>query len=999
MTATVSEESTGRATPAPGGRQVYAIAGCHFVASFAALGLPPYLTEMLPELGDPSARLAGLLYVVPTVFGGLGAPLWGRLADRFGRKRLLLRAQLGLAVAFLLAGVADSLPVFTAALVLQGVLGGTFAASNGYLGAALRGPALARALTVLQGSARAALVFAPIVVGLLSHWLSPHRQYAVLAVLPLAAALMLAWLPEPAAPVTPPHSAAASQPRDAPKSTSLRSLFALEFTFVFTTVISFPYLIALTAERLPGTAPVVAGVLFALPHLVYLLTSLAVHRLVDNPTRPIVLGFAALAVGLAAHAVADSLGELVAARLVLGVGLTFGLVGRNILAARRAHGRAPGAMFGSLEFFAKAGAVTAGVAATAAALWFGPAAPAFVGGLAAVLALLVILAAGFVAPRVHRFPYPLGSRPMSVPTETLLPAAGPAPATALPSADDVVTYTLLNCLLREVSGPEQQISVVDGHLVLRLPRRDVVLRVRLRRSSLFGAHRFTGPVTEQRSGQWVPVSWDRLAQHAQTELSLHTGVNNDEFTDQIASSHQTIQATLDSRTAAGGGGTGKVARYLTSERSLLFGHRFHPTPKARSGAPEAWARYAPETGATFGLRLLAVRTQLLAQECVAPDAVAPLDRLHPDVPPGYRLLPAHPWQYEIFCDNPDLRHAMVRGDVLDLGTGDRPFAATASVRTVYDGETFLKFSLNVRITNCLRKNASYELSGAVALTRILEPVLDDLHTRFPGSAMLREPAYRSLALPGRDGVVDRTLLEGFGVIVREGLAARLSPGATPLLAAAVADEYPTGPAHISRLLPDTTPDTALRWWSTYLELLIPPVLAAYFDHGVVLEPHLQNVVVGVDDTGMPVQVLFRDLEGTKLLPELHADALGGLLPEVAARMTYDAQQGWDRVVYCLLVNHIAEMLAALADQHPDHEVTLWGRVHAVLADYAENHGCPPRLAALLAGVPLPAKTNLLTRWERKPDREAGYVRIPSPFSNGERITVGTEVNPAEGALR
>ena len=117
-----------------------------------------------------------------------GAPLWGRLADRFGRKRLLLRAQLGLALSFLLAGWADSPATFTVALVLQGILGGTFAASNGYLGAALEGPALSRALTLMQGSARAALVVAPIAVGSLSRWLSPHRQYALLAVLPLTAA-------------------------------------------------------------------------------------------------------------------------------------------------------------------------------------------------------------------------------------------------------------------------------------------------------------------------------------------------------------------------------------------------------------------------------------------------------------------------------------------------------------------------------------------------------------------------------------------------------------------------------------------------------------------------------------------------------------------------------------------------------------------------------------------------------------------------------------------
>ncbi|WLW49922.1 IucA/IucC family protein [Streptomyces sp. YU58] len=555
-------------------------------------------------------------------------------------------------------------------------------------------------------------------------------------------------------------------------------------------------------------------------------------------------------------------------------------------------------------------------------------------------------------------------------------AAAPA---ALPTADDVVAHTLLNCLLREVSGPEHQSVVADGRLLLRLPRRGVLLRVALRRSSLLGAHRFTGPVGEQRDDGWAEVDWRRLAAYTHDELWLRTGVRNEEFLEQIASSHAAIAAALsaprDDRAPED-----RLSVYLASEQSLLFGHRFHPTPKARTGDPQAWSAYAPEVGAAFPLRHLAVRADLIAEEHADASALAVLDRQRADVPDGYRLLPVHPWQYETLQDHPALRAALASGDVIDLGPGGRPFSATASVRTLYDGETFLKFSLNVRITNCLRKNSSYELSGAVALTRVLAPALADLAERFPGSAVLREPAYRTLALPGPDGTPDRALFEGFGVIVREGLPARLAPGTTALLAAAVADEYPTGPAHISRLLDGADERRALDWWSAYLDLLLPPVLAAYFDHGLVLEPHLQNVLIGVDGEGMPVQVLFRDLEGTKLVPEHHAETLAALPPEVAGPMTYDAQRGWDRVVYCLLVNHVAELLAAVADLHPGAEAELWGRVRDTLRAYAERCGCPPRLAALLAGVPLPAKTNLLTRWERKPDREAGYVRLPSPLN-------------------
>lgn len=320
----------------------------------------------------------------------------GRLADRFGRKRLLLRAQLGLALSFLLAGWADSLTMFTVALVLQGILGGTFAASNGYLGAALEGPRLSRALTLMQGSARAALVLAPIVVGALAPWMSPHRQYALLALLPLAAALLLAALPEPAATGETGETGATGQREtetaDLAPTAALRRLYALEFAFVFSTVISFPYLISLVEERLPGASAALSGLLFALPHLCYLITAMAVHRaLHSRPRHGMALGFALIALGLAGHGVADTLSTLIAVRLLLGAGLTLGMVGLSVLAADCARGRAPGAMFGSLEFFSKAGAVAAGVTAAVGSARFGPTAPVLIGGGIAALTVFATL--------------------------------------------------------------------------------------------------------------------------------------------------------------------------------------------------------------------------------------------------------------------------------------------------------------------------------------------------------------------------------------------------------------------------------------------------------------------------------------------------------------------------------------------------------------------------------------------------------------------------------
>ncbi len=556
---------------------------------------------------------------------------------------------------------------------------------------------------------------------------------------------------------------------------------------------------------------------------------------------------------------------------------------------------------------------------------------------------------------------------MTLPTVEAAPTDTPARA-----ADLATAHTLLNCLVREVSSPERQVTVADGHLLVRLPRRGVLLRVPLRRLSMIGAHRFGGPAERHDGAAWSPLGWQELAALVCDELTLRTGVDNEEFLDQVAASHDTVRAVLEAR----GDQAVSSCAYLASEQSLVYGHRFHPAPKSRAGDLRDWLAYGPETGVRFPLRYLAVRADLLRAE--GDDSA--LNRLCAAATPGFRVLPAHPWQYRLLSGNAALRAALERGDVVDLGPGAPSVAPTASVRTVYEPDTdvFLKFSLNVRITNCVRKNAAYELSGSVALNRIVRPVFAALAVRFPGCALLAEPGYRSLGLG--DGTGGRELLEGFGVIVREGVRTHLLPGVTPLLAASVADEYPSNPAHISHLLGRAGTDP-LDWWDAYLGLLLPPVLAAYFEHGVVLEPHLQNVLIGVRADGRPAQVLFRDLEGTKLVPERHREALAELDEEVRGPLTYSAERGWDRVVYCLFVNHVAELLGALADLRPALEPELWGLVRDHLSSFARSAGDPPGLRALLSGVPLPAKANLLLRWARKADRHATYVPLPNPLTS------------------
>ena len=529
----------------------------------------------------------------------------------------------------------------------------------------------------------------------------------------------------------------------------------------------------------------------------------------------------------------------------------------------------------------------------------------------------------------------------------------PSPADTRPraDADEITALALLNCAVRELCAPDRQVWPAAPYLVVRLPRAGVMLRARLLRPQVM-TPRLAAPVEELRDG-WTPLGWERLTALVAGELELLTGTANPEFAGQVAASHDAVATMIREGRRPGGDA------FVDSEQALLAGHRFHPSPKARSGAD--WPLYAPETGRRFPLRWLAVREDAVAEE----GDTTLLDRLGPPVREGYRVLPAHPWQLALLRPESEA--------IIDLGPYGPEAAPTSSVRTVYVPDAFLKFSLDVRITNCVRKNAWYELPGAVALTRVLRPVFAGL-----GAALLGEPGYRTVSLG------DPRLHEGLGVIIRDGVR---DFAGTPLLAAAIADPYARSGAAVARLLGGTSPEHLLAWWDAYVRHVAPPVLRAYLEHGVVLEPHLQNVLVSVDGDGMPIGAIFRDLEGTKLVPGPWASFLAGLPEPVARAMTYEPERGWDRVVYCLFVNHLAEVAAAVADLCPPLERELWRltrhHVARCVVETGAVPGGPARLRALLAGVPLPAKANLRTRWARDPDREAAYVRVPNPLADLE----------------
>jgi len=99
-----------------------------FTTLVAMTLLLPFLPLYVEQLGvkDQAAivQWSGIAYGATFVTAGLAAPVWGRLADRYGRKLMLIRASLGMTVAMSLMGMAHDVWQLLALRLLTGLLGG-----------------------------------------------------------------------------------------------------------------------------------------------------------------------------------------------------------------------------------------------------------------------------------------------------------------------------------------------------------------------------------------------------------------------------------------------------------------------------------------------------------------------------------------------------------------------------------------------------------------------------------------------------------------------------------------------------------------------------------------------------------------------------------------------------------------------------------------------------------------------------------------------------------
>ncbi|MFZ6766593.1 IucA/IucC family protein [Undibacterium sp. Di26W] len=581
-------------------------------------------------------------------------------------------------------------------------------------------------------------------------------------------------------------------------------------------------------------------------------------------------------------------------------------------------------------------------------------------------------------------------------------------------------HVLLNCYAREVAMQEHHLAVrAIAHTILppaalhqyqgqvldiQLPRMQSRLCVGVRHVSVTGNYDYTTDIYLQDNQQdWAVAGWHEIAHLIISDLSLREGTPyNADLLQQIEESIATMQHLLDAQQNPVGMhhvGTA-LQHYIRSEQHLLTGHPFHPTPKSRSGWTAAEEKkYSPEHGVQLQLRYVQLPLKWIISDTLdvgnLPKRLQQLTAHGLLADAEHVILPLHPWQADWLLQQPRIRAAVAAGDMRDLGLAGKQFYPTASIRTMLaeDGSAFLKLSLNLRITNCIRNNARHELAAALAASRLYRPIKAEMQALFPDFHALEEQAYISVAFPEdqqQNHRQHKELEDGFGLVLREGLSPQMAQGITPMICASLFGNGQAGRLQVAALIERYAHRHGLPlkqgmhvWFSTYARLAIYPVFYLLFEKGIAFEPHMQNSVIGMADDDTPARFIVRDLELTRLTPKAHA-----LIPPLQLdahtrqEICCSDEAGWTRIAYCLLVNNICEVIATLANGNHELYLDLWACLRNILQAYLASFPNPEavrRIQGLLSGEPLPVKGNLLIRFLKQADRKAAYLPLYHPL--------------------
>ena len=392
---------------------------CAMIAfSFVFPFIPLYVRDLGVTDTAAAARWAGAIGAASAVTMAIAQPFWGSLADRHGRRIMVLRSLAAASITLVLMGLARHPWQLLVLRLLQGAFTGTLAASNALVATSVPRERLGSSLGLMQVALFGGTSVGPLVGGVIADRLGYRASCFAAGGLVLVSLLLVVTLVRES---FTPLPAAARRPGVLADSRRLLAVPGLVLVMGVTFLIQYgnsvvaPILALFVYELANGTkAASTAGAIMAGTGVASALAAVLVGRLGDRLGHRRLLPVCLLGAALVClpQALVRSPGELFAWRLALGVFLGGLMPSTNALLAGLVPAERRGSAFGL------------GATAISLANAIGPLSGAFLGGALGMrsvfwaTAVLYIVGLVFVLSRFRQLPRRVDGVPQSlVPAE------------------------------------------------------------------------------------------------------------------------------------------------------------------------------------------------------------------------------------------------------------------------------------------------------------------------------------------------------------------------------------------------------------------------------------------------------------------------------------------------------------------------------------------------------------------------------------------------------
>ncbi|MFF2910445.1 MFS transporter [Paenibacillus sp. NPDC057934] len=299
-------------------------AGMTMITPFLTL----YLAKDLGVQGEHAIGIwAGLIFAANFLTSFLFQPLWGKLADKYGRKIMLLRSSFGMAIVIVLMGFAQTPMQLLLLRLLNGTISGFNPASIALVSGTTPKNRMGFAMGLMQSGSVAGTILGPLIGGLLADWIGFRPIFYVVGALLFIASLLALFLVkekfdrQEAAHV--PQISVMAGLKELTKVPQLPALFGITFLLQFA-MISPMTLLPLYVEKLNGSAVNIAfwaGMVSAVTGVSNMLASPVLGKLSDKIGAHRILTYALIgaAVFLIPQAFVSTVWQLIIIRFLMGV--------------------------------------------------------------------------------------------------------------------------------------------------------------------------------------------------------------------------------------------------------------------------------------------------------------------------------------------------------------------------------------------------------------------------------------------------------------------------------------------------------------------------------------------------------------------------------------------------------------------------------------------------------------------------------------------------------